>query len=86
VVTPEMISEVMKDIGRRGGLATGEGRRAGTIPLSGAAIPKPTVCPRCGVEQPSARAAWVHCRKPKVKTKTAAKKKATPRKRAGKAK
>jgi hypothetical protein len=27
----------------------------------------PTDCPRCGREQPSARAAWMHCRKKQKK-------------------
>jgi len=31
----------------------------------GRARAKPTVCPRCKQLQPSARAAWVHCRKPR---------------------
>ncbi len=31
--------------------------------LGGRARAKPTVCPRCGEVQPTARAAWVHCRK-----------------------
>lgn len=28
---------------------------------------KETVCPRCGELLPTARAAWVHCRKPRKK-------------------
>ena len=52
-------------LGRRGGKARGEKLRAGLIPLSGAAVPKPTLCPRCGQEQASARAAWRHCRTPR---------------------
>lgn len=57
--------------GRLGGLARAERLAAGeiTIEPAGAAVPKPTICPRCGVEQPSARAAWVHCRKPRTKKK-----------------
>jgi hypothetical protein len=76
-VDPAMVSAVMAEMGRRGGTARGEGLRAGTVELSGAAVPKPTVCPRCGETQPSARAAWVHCRKPKAK-------KAGTKKKAGK--
>jgi hypothetical protein len=57
----------VSEAGRLGGIARGEGLRSGEIEVSGAAVPKPTVCPRCGKEQPSARAAWVHCRKPRVK-------------------
>jgi len=49
-------------LGRLGGKARGALLKAGLIPVSGAAVPKPTLCPRCGIEQPSARAAWVHCR------------------------
>ena len=41
----------MSEIGRKGGRA-----RA-----------KPTPCARCGEVQPTARAAWVHCRKPRGK-------------------
>jgi hypothetical protein len=48
--------------GRKGGLARGESLRAGLVPLSGAAVAKPTKCPRCGEDQPSARIAWMHCR------------------------
>ena len=36
------------------------------IKPGGAAIPKPTVCPRCGKMQPSARIAWMHCRTPQA--------------------
>jgi hypothetical protein len=64
------------EAGRRGGIKRGEGLRAGTVELSGAAVAKPTVCPRCGKTQPSARAAWVHCRKTRAKTKKAGAKKA----------
>ena len=53
------------EAGRRGGIARGKGIRAGTIPLSGAAVPIPTKCPRCHKVQPSARAAWRHCRNKK---------------------
>ncbi len=52
-------------LGRKGGLARGVKLRAGLVAVSGAAVPKPTACPRCGVEQPSARIAWVHCRRPR---------------------
>jgi hypothetical protein len=62
------------DAGRLGGIARGEKVRAGEVEVSGAAVPKPTKCPRCGQTQPSARAAWVHCRKPQAKKKTAKKK------------
>jgi hypothetical protein len=55
------------EAGRRGGIARGKALRAGTTPLSGAAVAKPTPCPRCGKTQPSARIAWMHCRKPKTK-------------------
>jgi hypothetical protein len=68
----------VSEAGRLGGIKRGEGLRAGTVRVSGAAVPIPTICPRCGVEQPSARQAWVHCRKPRT-----AKKKA-PAKKAGK--
>lgn len=66
-----------------GGIAHGEGVRDGTIPISGAAVPKPTICPRCGEEQPSARIAWMHCRVPKKKkaAKKAAVKKAKKKSR-----
>lgn len=33
--------------------------------LGGKGRAKPTPCPRCGQLQPTARAAWVHCRKPR---------------------
>ena len=52
---------------RLGGIARGELVRAGLLPVTGAAVPIPTVCLRCGVEQPSARIAWMHCRVPKKK-------------------
>lgn len=37
---------------------------SGELPASaaGGRKPKPTLCARCGVEQPSARVAWMHCR------------------------
>jgi hypothetical protein len=35
--------------------------------LGGKARAKPTACERCGKIQPTARAAWVHCRKPRVR-------------------
>ena len=54
-------------LGRLGGKARGKKLRAGLVPVSGAAVPKPTPCPRCGEVQPSARAAWVHCRKTRAK-------------------
>jgi len=57
----------VSEAGRLGGIARGKGLRSGKVELSGAAVAKPTVCPRCGNEQPSARAAWMHCRKPRVK-------------------
>lgn len=57
------ISLVMSEMGKKGGEERGKRIRAGQLPVSGAAVPKPTKCARCGVEQPSARAAWVHCRK-----------------------
>jgi hypothetical protein len=53
------------EAGRRGGIARGESLRAGRIPMSGAAVPIPTVCPRCGEMQPGARIAWLHCRSTK---------------------
>jgi len=58
-------SMTVAEMARLGGLAHAEGVREGRIPLSGAAVPKPTVCPRCGKTQPSARAAWRHCRQAK---------------------
>ncbi|MDP8990436.1 MAG: hypothetical protein M3N41_10215 [Acidobacteriota bacterium] len=66
----------VKEMASLGGIARAEMVKAGLLPVTGAAVPKPTVCPRCGVEQPSARQAWVHCRVPKGKkaTKMAAKK------------
>lgn len=39
--------------------------------LGGKAKAKPTKCARCGKIQPTARAAWVHCRKPRAKKKAA---------------
>jgi hypothetical protein len=79
--TSEEISKVMKHIGSLGGIAHGELVRSGEIPVSGKAVPIPTICPRCGVEQPSARIAWRHCRVPKKKAavKKSAKKKAQKR-------
>lgn len=34
------------------------------MPTAGGRPPKPTACPRCGQEQPSATAAKMHCRAP----------------------
>lgn len=63
----------VSEMARLGGIARGEKVRAGLLPVTGAAVPKPTVCPRCGKIQPSARQAWVHCRKPKANKKAAEK-------------
>jgi len=41
--------------------------------LGGKKRARPTKCERCGELQPTARAAWMHCRKPRAK-KTAVKK------------
>jgi hypothetical protein len=50
------------DAGRLGGKARAKKlREAAGINLGGRPK-KPTKCPRCGVEQPSARAAFLHCR------------------------
>jgi hypothetical protein len=40
--------------------------QAGELPASarGGRPGKPTVCPRCGQEQPTFRAAFAHCRQP----------------------
>lgn len=35
--------------------------------LGGKARAKPTPCERCGATQPTARQAWMHCRKPRKK-------------------
>ncbi len=56
-------------LGRLGGKARGKLLRAGKVALSGAAVGIPTICPRCGVEQISARAAWRHCRTRKTRQK-----------------
>lgn len=47
-------------MGRKGGLARAARLRAGEIPVSGAAVPKPTYCGRCGELQPSAALAKAH--------------------------
>ena len=65
VATKSLTWSAAVALGRKGGLARGAGLRAGTIALSGAAVPIPTACIRCGEVQPSARAAWVHCRIPR---------------------
>lgn len=61
----DLVSRVMKAMGKKGGEVTGKRIKAGILPVTGAAVPKPTKCARCGKLQPSARAAWVHCRKPR---------------------
>jgi len=53
-------------LGRRGGLARGVLLRAGIVARSGQSVAKPTRCARCGVELPSARAAWRHCRQTRI--------------------
>jgi hypothetical protein len=35
------------ELGRRGGLARGKNQKAGAVPLTGAAVPKPTLCLHC---------------------------------------
>lgn len=55
----------VSQMARLGGLAKAKLVKSGKVPAAGAAVPKPTVCPRCGETQPSARQAWVHCRVPK---------------------
>jgi hypothetical protein len=47
----------MAEIGALGGAVSGKSRA------------KPTRCDRCKEFQPSAREAWVHCRKPRAKSK-----------------
>ena len=44
--------------------------RSGDLPASaaGGRKPKPTACERCGKTQPSARAAWMHCRPQRKKS------------------
>ena len=64
VQLPEAVSVYMAKIGRKGGKAKGKLVRAGEIAVSGAAVPIPTPCPRCGETMPSARQAWRHCRGP----------------------
>ena len=48
----------------RAALRKAEMIRSGELPQSakGGKPRKPTACPRCGLEQPSARIAWMHCR------------------------
>jgi hypothetical protein len=58
----------MAEIGALGGAVSGKSRA------------KSTVCPRCKKVQPSARAAWVHCRKPRARIKRAAPAKAAAKK------
>lgn len=75
------IREYLAEIGRRGGeakVAKGFAKMPKTQLLAvasqgGKAGAIETPCPRCGKLQPSARAAWMHCRKPRKKA--AAKKK-----------
>jgi hypothetical protein len=42
--------------------------------LGGQARAKPSPCERCGKILPTARQAWMHCRKPRAKTKKKKKK------------
>lgn len=51
-----------QDWGRIGGLARARAFRRGEVAVSGAAVARATVCPRCGKCLPSARQAWRHCR------------------------
>ena len=39
--------------------------RSQVAAMGGKARAKPTRCPRCGLLLPTARAAWLHCRKPR---------------------
>lgn len=46
---------------------TTKAERVEAVEAAAAARRKPTPCPKCGVEQPTSRAARVHCQKKRAK-------------------
>lgn len=67
--TPEQISTAVAAGARKRWAETPADERKAATAAATAASPatkkKPTPCARCGEVQPSARAAWVHCRDPR---------------------
>lgn len=71
-LSPERRSEIASNAGKARLSTLSAEQRSAVARLGGKAggkaRAKPTLCPRCGKLQPTARAAWVHCRKPRKGT------------------
>lgn len=60
-----MADKTITEVARMGGKARAAAIANGDAPETRGRKAVPTPCERCGAVQPSARAAWMHCRKPR---------------------